>query len=240
MKHIMLAMPAYTGVVHMGTMRSPMTDCITLIKRGDRFTFVDDVGNAMIADCRGVITTNFYHSDCDELVFIDSDVAWEAGALCKLIDHPVDFVAGAYPARVDPLKFNIGWIEERKYLKADPNTGLLEVDRVPTGFLKITKNCVAKMIEAYPETFYHDAAVNNQFYPLYESFIDPEKKWKYGEDFSFCKRWREIGGQVWLDPEINMGHIGNKIFEGHIGNWLKSRIISQLTSEVTHEPNQNS
>jgi hypothetical protein len=37
-----------------------------------------------------------------------------------------------------------------------------------------------------------------------------------------------------------MGHIGNKIFEGHIGNWLKSRIISQLTSEVTNEPNQNS
>jgi hypothetical protein len=149
-------------------------------------------------------------------------------------------VAGAYPARVDPLQFNIGWIEERKYLEADPETGLLEVDRVPTGFLKITKNCVAKMIEAYPDTFYHDDAINNQFYPLYESFIDSDKKWKYGEDFSFCKRWREIGGQVWLDPEIKMGHIGNKIFEGHIGNWLKSRIISQPTSEVTHEPNQNS
>jgi len=58
-------MPAYTGVVHMGTMRSLMTDCITLIKRGDRFTFVDDVGNALIADCRnltsdGLKTANIY------------------------------------------------------------------------------------------------------------------------------------------------------------------------------------
>jgi len=55
MKHIMIAMPAYTGTVHMGTMRCLFTDLIALIKRGDRFTLIDDIGNALIADCRGVI-----------------------------------------------------------------------------------------------------------------------------------------------------------------------------------------
>ena len=59
MKHVMIAIPAYTGTIHMGTMRSLMTDLITLIRRGDKFTLVDDQGNALIADCRGIIATNF-------------------------------------------------------------------------------------------------------------------------------------------------------------------------------------
>ena len=77
--HVMIAIPAYTGVVHMSTMRSLMTDTLELVKRGDTFTLVDDIGNALIADSRGVIATRFWESDADCLVFVDSDVTWEKG-----------------------------------------------------------------------------------------------------------------------------------------------------------------
>lgn len=218
----MVAIPAYTGTVHMGTMRSLMTDLISLIKRGDKFTLVDDIGNALIADCRGVIATNFYHSDCDELIFIDSDVTWEAGALLKLIDHPVDLVAGIYPVRAEPARFNVRYLDKAE-LWADPNTGLLEVEAVPAGFIKITRNCIEKMIEAYPKQYFHNESKTKKFYPLFDYFVDEEKEYKWGEDYSFCVRWRNIGGKVWIDPEIGMGHIGLKVFEGHLGNWLRNR-----------------
>ena len=103
MKHIMIAIPAYTGVVHMGTMRSLLNDTLELVKRGDRYTLVDDIGNALIADSRGIIATRFLESDCDQLSFVDSDVTWEGGALVKLVDAPVDLVAGVYPGRRDPF-----------------------------------------------------------------------------------------------------------------------------------------
>jgi len=225
MKHIMVAIPAYTGVVHMGTMRSLITDLIGLIKRGDRFTLVDDIGSAAIADCRGVIATNFYHSDCDELVFIDSDVAWEAGALLKLIDHPVDLVAGIYPQRVDPLAWTCKWDESKPQLWADPETGLLEVEAIPAGFMKISRNCIEKMINAYPQEYFNNKAKDNKFYALFESYIFEKDGYncKHGEDYSFCYRWRDLGGKIWIDPEIGMGHIGNKIFQGHLGNYLRNR-----------------
>lgn len=222
MKHIMVAIPAYTGTVHMGTMRSLMTDLIALIKRGDKFTLVDDIGNALIADCRGVIATNFLHSDCDELVFIDSDVTWEAGALLRLIDHPVDLVAGIYPVRAAPLRFNVRYMD-KKELWADPETGLLEVEAVPAGFTKYSKNCIKKMVEAYPKQYFHNESKTKEFYPLFDYFVDEEKNYKWGEDYSFCIRWKNIGGKVWIDPEIGMGHIGLKVFEGHLGNWLRNR-----------------
>ena len=223
MKKVMIAIPAYTGTIHLGTMRCLMTDLIALIKRGDQFTLVDDIGNALIADCRGVIATNFHKSDCDDLVFIDSDVAWEEGALLKIIDAPKDVVAGIYPKRRDPIEYHLHFLD-RPELWADPETGLLEVKAVPSGFLKISKNCVNKMIEAYPDKHIYSDDKDKKFYPLFDHIFEDGMKW--GEDYSFCIRWRNLGGQIWIDPELTMGHIGNKIFTGNLGKYLKSRIIN--------------
>jgi hypothetical protein len=220
MKHIMIAIPAYTGTVHMGTMRSLFTDLIELIKRGDKFTLVDDIGNALIADCRGVIATNFYNSDCDELVFIDSDVTWEAGALLKLIDHPVDLVAGIYPVRAEPIRYNVRYLDKPE-LWADPQTGLLEVECVPAGFMKISRNCIEKMIKAYPELKYNNdvnianADLKDHFYALFDTMIDPIDRRYLSEDYTFCRRWQEIGGDVWLDPSISLNHYGHFCFQGN-------------------------
>lgn len=223
MKHVMIAIPCYGETVQIGTFHSILDDLIALISRGDKFTLVDDVGNALIADCRGVIATNFYHSDCDELIFIDSDVSWERGALLKLIDHPVDLVAGVYRVKTDDnMMYNVRWLDKPE-LWADPETMLLEVEAVATGFMKISRNCITKMIEAHPDQFVHVQAKDGLFYPLFESVIDYDKKFKWGEDYSFCIKWRKLGGQVWVDPEIRMGHTGLKVFEGHLGNWLRNR-----------------
>lgn len=220
MKHIMIAIPAYTGVVHMGTMRSLINDTIELVKRGDRFTLVDDIGNALIADSRGVIATRFWESDCDELIFIDSDVSWQAGALLKLVDAPVDLVAGVYPARRDPISYPLHYLD-KKELWADPETMLLEVKSVATGFMKISRNCIERMIAEYPDRHFYTAERDKQFYPLFDHIFEDGYKW--GEDYSFCIRWRKIGGQVWVDPEIEMGHVGYKIFQGNLGNYLRNR-----------------
>jgi hypothetical protein len=219
--HIMIAMPAYTGVVHMGTMRCLFTDLTTLIKRGDTYTFVDDIGNALIADSRSITATKFFEeSDCDQLIFIDNDVSWEAGALLKLIDAPEDVVAGIYPRRKDPIEYAVHYLEKEE-LWANPETGLLEVKAVPTGFMKISRNCIAKLIEAFPESHRYEADSEKRFYPLFDHIFEDDYKW--GEDYSFCIRWRKIGGKVWIDPEMHMGHTGHKMFQGHLGNWLKNR-----------------
>jgi hypothetical protein len=218
--HIMIAIPSYTGVIHMATMRSLMGDIVELIKRGDRFTLVDDIGNAMIADSRGIIASRFLESDCDCLVFIDNDVTWQKGGLLRIIDAPVDLCAGIYPMRFEPIRYPLHYLDKEE-LWADPDTGLLEVKSVATGFMKLSRNCIQKMIEAYPDKHYYTAERDKQFYPIFEFICEDGYRW--GEDFSFCIRWRKIGGKVWADPEIKMGHIGLKMFEGHLGNYLRNR-----------------
>jgi hypothetical protein len=222
LRDVWIAIPAYTGQIHLGTMRSVISDLLVLAERGDKVTIFDESGNAMIADCRGLIVAKFLESEGTDLVFVDSDVAWEAGALVKLVDHPVDFVAGVYPQRRDPIAFCVQYLNDRPNLIADPDTGLLEVMGVPAGFMRMRRGMLERMVEHYSDTaFFCEAAPNQTAHALF----DPVRigRMKFGEDYSFCKRWRDIGGQVWVDPEMTLVHVGYKSFVGSLGTWLKER-----------------
>lgn len=220
MKHVTLAVPAYAGTVHLSTLRSLLHDIVKLVERGEKFTLVDDCGSAVIADSRAEICARFLADETStDLVMIDHDVGWQAGGILRLLDHDVDVVAGSYPFRRDPLAFPIRWIPERESLWADPETGLLEVAGVPGGFLRVTRKALLAMTAAHNELEY-ESKKHGTVVGLFEPYRIG--KTKLSEDYSFCQRWRDLGGKVWVDPEITMAHIGNKSFNGNLGKWLRS------------------
>lgn len=221
-KHIVIAIPAYSGTVHVGTMRAIISDMLLLMKAGNLVTLIDDCGNAEIADSRARIAKQFLESSGDVLFLVDHDVVWPVGALKKLVEYHVDCVAAVYPQRKDPIEFSLRFIREREELWGDPETGLLEVDAVPSGFLCLSRAMLEQMTEAYrAELECHRGDEKKSHVALFDPYR--EGKMKLSEDYAFCKRWRDIGGKVWVDPEIRMAHIGNKSFEGHLGDMLRSR-----------------
>ena len=219
MKKVMIGMPCYSGKVHFQTMRSLLLDAVNIIGRGDKFSMAEDLGNSDIAGSRGAIFGAFVRSQADVLVFIDDDVFWTPGALIKLIDQPVDVVGGIYPKKRDPLEwpFKIGIKDE---YRVDPTTGLMEVMGLPGGFMKISRNCAEKMTEAYPRQTVRSTNEYSQFWPIFDPYEMPDGN-RLSEDFSFCQRWLNIGGQVWADFELEMGHIGYKSFVGTVGKHLR-------------------
>jgi hypothetical protein len=84
----------------------------------------------------------------------------------------------------------------------------------------LTREVFARLKDAYPErgyshyqfeghAFFHAPVVNGRL---------------YGEDTRFCADWTELGGKVWLDPELKLTHHGGSVsYPGHIGEWLKAR-----------------
>ena len=93
---------------------------------------------------------------------------------------------------------------------------------LPGGFMKISRNCAEKMIEAYPRQTLRSVSENTQFWPLFDPYQTPDGN-RLSEDFSFCQRWIDIGGQIWADFEIEMGHIGYKSFVGTVGKHLREQ-----------------
>ena len=36
------------------------------------------------------------------------------------------------------------------------------------------------------------------------------------EDFSFCKRWTDLGGEIWADLTSRLDHVGPTTFHGDV------------------------
>lgn len=108
---------------------------------------------------------------------------------------------------------------------------LIEIDSLPTGFMMIKKECIEKMMAAYPETK-HDSdgdylkpEHNKYLYALFDCYI---KDGRYlSEDWAFCDRWKKIGGQVYADVAIALSHTGLC----HHGGRLLSTFDIQVQSD---------
>jgi hypothetical protein len=88
------------------------------------------------------------------------------------------------------------------------------------GFLLIKRGVLERMAAAYPETRYtasHNqaspSASPNQ-YALFDCMIEPETGHYLSEDYTFCHRWRALGGKVWLDTQSRLMHTGPREYIG--------------------------
>ena len=49
----------------------------------------------------------------------------------------------------------------------------------------------------------------------------------WGEDFWFTERWRDLGGKIWVDPEIEFSHRGSKAWSANFGNSVRATMERQ-------------
>lgn len=216
---ILVGIPTYDGKIQAQVLQSILNEQVAAHEIGDSLIFNILPGVSHLPMGRNQLAKNFMLSNCDRMVFLDADVSWNVGELLKVAHHSEDFVGGAYRHKYEHIEsYPIGWLD-KKELWANEH-GLLEVESVPTGFLSLSKNAFQLIQEKYPErTFSHHGV---EMYCYFEMpYLGGHL---HGEDSYFCTLYRQCGGKVWLDPELNLTHWnGNQPFYGHIGKWLKNR-----------------
>lgn len=165
----------------------------------------------------------------DVIVFLDYDVSWRPADLLQLIETSGDVVAGTYRFKEEVERY-MGGLELDEYnrptFRAD---GCIKAEFVPAGFLKITRSAINRFMLAYPELVYGEACS-----PHVDLFNHGaiEGIW-FGEDYAFCLRWREIDGEVWVIPDLNIDHCDDvceahpegRVFKGNFGAWLQKQVI---------------
>lgn len=174
--------------------------------------------DSLIAHARNVCVAKFMESDATDMFFLDSDVACGPGAFTRLVSHHEDFVCAVYRTKGDEVRYPVVPLPEPRTQDA---TGLLEVKDVPFGFARIKRACIEKMIEAYPEDWFNSNTKERmKCFALFNTEIRDHTFW--GEDYYFCRRWREIGGRVFCDPNIRLAHVNSdgKAFSGSFAESL--------------------
>lgn len=98
---------------------------------------------------------------------------------------------------------------------------LVRLKDAGTGFMCIRRDVIQQMFDKYPDLKYNnDINVDKRFeqymYALFDTMIDPESRRYLSEDYTFCRRWQQMGGEVYLDPRTALNHVGHYTFRGNI------------------------
>lgn len=104
--------------------------------------------------------------------------------------------------------------------------GVIKLHDGATGFMMIKREAIDKMIVAYPELKYNNDLntppdLQDFFYAFFDTMIDPKDRRYLSEDYTFSRRWQDIGGDIWLDPSISLNHFGSFNFQGNPNQIIK-------------------
>jgi hypothetical protein len=208
--------------------------------RGLRLKVLFKDGDALITRARASLISQFL-DDCaaTHLLFIDADIGFAPEQVLRLIECGADMCAAIYPIK------RIDWDQVRTSIESgranpaaaalkyvfevdDPHAviekgGFVKVRYAGTGFLMIRRRALEQMCARYPHLKYKrdhslDAATasNNRF-ALFECMIAEDGTY-LSEDFAFCKRWTDMGGEIWTDLDSRLDHIGPMTFSGDLSS----------------------
>lgn len=206
---LMVATPAYSGKVHVPYATSLSETTLLLMTNGVRVGYnINPSGSLLIAE-RNRILRQFMESDCTHCLLVDGDLGWPAQAVLAMLNKNVEMVCGVYPARGENV-FNFRAVhDENGAIVTDKEKGLLKMNYIPAGFMLIARSVMEKLIAKFPETYYEPKAQELKFangWLLFNCETFEGEFW--GEDYTFCRKCRQAGVDIWVDPLIQFNHAG--------------------------------
>ena len=205
--------------------------------------FIDSTENeSLVQRARNVSLGRFMQkSDAEYFMFIDADIHFAPESVIRLIKSGHDFCCATYPKKTilwdqakdmvnngdtrPPAMLGSSLVMNFKSKESKVVNGFVEVLDGPTGFMLFKRSVVEKMQEHYPELNCMNDHQNRDFEnycALFDCMIDPATKRYLSEDYAFCRRWQNMGGEIWADTTTTLGHVGNLGFEA----CLKDRITN--------------
>jgi len=198
--------------------------------------------SSLVTQGRNLCVSSFMETDHTHLLFVDSDIDFQTQSIFKMIAADKDVISVPYPLKQlmwDKAferisKGNIKNAKDLKYkglytypmkVQNDKDIkvkdGVIEVTHSPTGCMLIKREVIEKMIKAYPEKeIIQKSVINGElinrpyFYNLFDTEFDTVSKSYLGEDFAFCKRWKDLGGKCYALITDRITHVGEHQYRG--------------------------
>ena len=168
---------------------------------------VDTLANeSNVNRARNTCAAKFLSGDATHLMFVDADIQFDPVDILKLAAHNKDIVGGIYPQKTFPTRMVVNTISN-----GETQGDLVEVGTLGTGFMLVKRKVFEKMIESGAQKYNDNIGLskeeNNNQYDFFNCTIDSHGNY-LSEDWSFCRRWRELGGSIWADKTISLAHVG--------------------------------
>jgi len=201
-----------------------------------RFSF-QDIDYADIVTSRNFLVSNWYFNkpDCSHMLFLDSDMGFDAELIFEMLRLRQELVGVLYQRRsvnmqklhsLSAVPYEEALAQSCEFIgraigKA-PWPGFVEADHVGTGIMLISRACIDKMVKQDPTLI---STTRSQRMPfskeiprmltVFDKIQLPDGQ-ELSEDFSFCRRWtQDCGGKVWANVTRKIGHVSSYVLETH-------------------------
>lgn len=197
---VFVAMPAHRPLP-VPTVLSLLATVMACIAKRIRINVAIPHNASVVTSARNHAAHLFLRSDYKFIFWIDSDMEWTPEAFFKVLAMAIvrDIARAGYPAKQEPLIFDFDGL----------------------GFCCVSRRVMEAMAGKVPTVFYGDHA------PCKEIFIEAKRKSErateagadyefLAEDTHFFMLARSLGFETWIDPEITLGHVGEKVYRGSV------------------------
>lgn len=234
---VYIATPMYGGVSKSNYSIS-MQNLVNALTRSGHHVTTTTIGNeSLITRARNTLAHKFLKTDCDTLLFIDSDHGFNADDIIKMLESDKELIGAIYPMKgIDWDKvrtaallglpnlevysgiFAVNTLDESQLISTDQ---AFKVKHIGTGMMAIKRSVLEKLAPVC-KTYKSNSAgavgvdIGETVVEYFPTMIVNDHL--LSEDYAFCHMWRELGNDVWAAPWVKINHSGDYTFNGQFSS----------------------
>lgn len=228
--HLVVGTPMYGGMCCSEYVQSLLSLRDGMQKAGHTVTCIFLGNESLIQRARNTIAWHFLNTDASHLLFCDADQSFRPGDVAKMLKADKDIITGPVPMKginwnrvrqgavlnhPDLAKltgiFNINKLDGHEMVKEEEP---FQIKHGGTGFMLIKREVFEKLkphVGAYKSSG-NTLPPETRVYDFFKVMVKDDEL--LSEDYYFCSKYREIGGEVWTAPWCEIGHFGSYHFKG--------------------------
>lgn len=181
------------------------------------------VGSSIIETARSNLAHLFLKTKMNRLFWIDSDMGWKADDFLRILalTSKMSVVGAAYPAKRGP---NIEFLMNIEAETLDANEwGCMPIPGMGLGFTCVERTVIEQLTEPAPKIRDDKGEMIPQ---IFHAGVAGDKF--VGEDMNFFADAARLGHPLWVDPMIELDHIGSKEYRGKLMDTLQQKKLSPV------------
>ena len=180
-------------------------------------------GQPYIQLARDELVGQFLESNANIFLFIADDLEYSPLDILRVIETPGEVVAGVYPQHVEPVNYPVKIYIDANKKPIVREDGCILAMFIQTGFMRVNRTVFEQIVQAYPKLAYGGFDKSKgRFFFRHDFFPQGVYGCAWiGEDYAFCKLWIDIGGKIWIIPDLNLTHyLDGKGYSGNYHEYL--------------------
>jgi hypothetical protein len=214
--HVHFGIPAYGGMITEPCFTSFLRFILMASKMNLQWSLDTMVNESLVTRARNNLMAKMMtNTAATHFMFIDADIRFQPEAIFMMLATDKDVIGGLYPKKALPISYVIN-VKPGTVIQND----IFPVDTMGTGFMMFKRHVYEKLCAAHPESKYvDDVGLGKQYEPTMYAIFDceiDEKGHYLSEDWTFCRRWAKLGGEIYAHAKVLLNHSGHYEFAGDL------------------------